>query len=478
MPMFPIENLTMTGEKFMRKIVLTTVKEPVKDELDGPVFLSDETIKERKQKVLANMAKSCLDKLVIYCDVEHGSNFEYLIGYFTRFEEALLILDKSGEMTLLLGNENLNKSSKSRASISNTVHVSLFSLPNQPDRTDLTFKELLKEAGLAKGQRVGIVGWKNFTSSIEDNKHIFDVPYFIVKSIIEIIEDETLVTNQCSVFIGEHGARCTNNANEVAHYEYFASLASDCMLDAMDAVELGVSELVLGDKLVRFGQHTTVVTIASSGARFVNANMFPSNNSVKLGESISLTNGYRGGSSSRCGIAISNESQLPHGQEDYLDQIAKPYFNAYVAWLENIKCGMEGKEIYDLIEAELPKAKYGWGLCPGHLIGEEEWMASPIYDGSQEKLESGMLLQIDVIPSVSGYNGISAESTVLIADEKLKADIKRQYPDVFNRMTARREFLIQELGIKLSDDIMPMCSTVAYLRPFLLAHDKAFKVTK
>jgi len=460
----------------MRNIELTKVTAPVKDCTGKPVFLTDETIAERKAKVLANMAKAGLDKLVVYGDVEHGSNFEYLVGFFTRFEEALLIVDKSGEMTLVLGNENLNKSGKSRVEIANTVHVSLFSLPNQPNRKDVCFKELLQQAGLAAGQRVGIAGWKNFTSTLEDCKHTFDVPYYVVKNIMDIVGDESLVTNECSVFIGENGARCTNNANEIAHYEYAAALASDCMMDTMDALELGVNELELGDKLVRFGQHTSIVTIASSGPRFIKANMFPRDNTVKLGDPISLTNGYRGGSSSRAGVAIENESQLAEGQKDYLDRVAKPYFNAYVAWLENIACGKKGKEIFDLIEEELPRSKYGWSLCPGHLTGEEEWMSSPIYEGSEEELVSGMMLQIDIIPSVKGYNGISAESTIMIADEKLKAEIKQQYPDMYERMMNRRAYLINELGIKLSEDVMPMCSSVAYLRPFLLAHDKAFKV--
>ena len=89
-----------------------------------------------------------------------------------------------------------------------------------------------------------------------------------------------------------------------------------------------------------------------------------------------------------------------------------------------------------------------------------------------------MLLQIDIIPSVKGYNGVSAESTVLLADEKLQEAIKNQYPDMYQRMMDRRTYLIEELGIDLSKDVMPMCSTVAYLRPFLLDHDKAFKVVK
>ena len=462
----------------MRNIVLTTVAEPKKDCSGRPIFLTDETIEERKQKILTRMHKLHLDKLVIYGDVEHGSNFEYLVGFFTRFEEALLIIDKTGEINIVLGNENLGKASKARVQITKTTHVSLFSLPNQPNRTDVTFKDLLISASLNKGQRIGLVGWKNFTSILEDNKHIYDVPYYIVKNIIDIIGDEALLSNECSLFIGEDGARCTNNPNEIAHYEYAAALASDCILDAMNSLNLGTNELELGDKLVRNGQHTSIVTIASSGPRFIKANMFPRDNKVNLGDPISLTVGYRGGSSSRCGLAVENETQLPEGQKDYLERIAIPYFNAYVAWLENIKCGLQGHEIFDLIESELPREKYGWSLCPGHLTAEEEWMSSPIYENSTEVLQSGMLLQIDIIPSVSGYTGSSAESTILLANESLRNQIKKEYPDMYNRMIERRNYLIHVLGISLSEDVMPMCSTVAYLRPFLLAHNKALVISK
>ena len=246
----------------------------------------------------------------------------------------------------------------------------------------------------------------------------------------------------------------------------------------MNDLNLGINELELGDKLVRNGQHTSIVTIASSGPRFIKANMFPRDNTVKLGDPISLTVGYRGGLSSRCGFAVENETQLPEGQKDYLERVAIPYFNAYVAWLENIKCGLQGHEIFDLIESELPREKYGWSLCPGHLTAEEEWMSSPIYENSTEVLQSGMLLQIDIIPSVSGYTSSSAESTILLANGSLRTQIKKEYPDMYNRMIERRNYLINVLGINLSEDVMPMCSTVAYLRPFLLAHDKALKVIK
>ena len=110
----------------MRNIILTTVAEPKNDCNGSRVFLTDETIEERKQKILTRMRKLHLDKLVIYGDVEHGSNFEYLVGFFTRFEEALLIIDKSGEINIVLGNENLGKAGKSRVKISKNTCVFVF----------------------------------------------------------------------------------------------------------------------------------------------------------------------------------------------------------------------------------------------------------------------------------------------------------------------------------------------------------------
>ncbi|MEA4875925.1 M24 family metallopeptidase [Anaerorhabdus sp.] len=458
-------------------VELSKVATPKKDCSNKPVVLSDKTIQERKNKVLKQMNDRGLEKIIIYGDVEHGSNFEYLVGYYTRFEEALLIVNKCGDMTLVLGNENLNKVSKSRVE-ANAIHASLFSLPNQPNRNDKTLKELLKDAGVKENTRIGLVGWKLFTSSIEDNKNVFDIPSYIVDTIKELIGDHKLLSNETDLFIGENGVRTTNNANEVAHYEFGASLASDCVLDAMELIEVGTSEFELGDTLVRHGQHTSIVTIAASGPRFVKANMYPTNNTVKIGDSIALTVGYRGGSSSRAGYAVHNESELPKECKDYVEKVAAPYFRAYCYWLEEIKIGCTGKEIFNKIEEILPRSIYGWSLCPGHLTAEEEWMSSPIYENSEEKLQSGMLFQIDIIPSVNGYGGTSAESTILLANEELKCEIKKNYPELWNRIQERIKYIKNQLGIELSEDVLPMCSTVAYLRPYLLNKEFAFTCAK
>ena len=137
---------------------------------------------------------------------------------------------------------------------------------------------------------------------------------------------------------------------------------------------------------------------------------------------------------------------------------------------------MEGGTLFDVIERVLPQKDYHWYLCPGHLAAEEEWMSSPVYEGSSEVLRSGMIFQIDIIPSREGMAGVSAESTVVLADSELKEQIKIQYPELWGRMVRRIDYLKRILNIKLSDDVLPMCSTVGYLRPYLLNKQYALKV--
>ena len=93
-------------------IRLAKVPQPPKDCTGEPVMLTDATIQERLDKVLQGMKNRGLEQLVVYGDAEHCGNFQYLMGYFTRFEEALLVLDANGTAHFVLGNENLNKRPK------------------------------------------------------------------------------------------------------------------------------------------------------------------------------------------------------------------------------------------------------------------------------------------------------------------------------------------------------------------------------
>ena len=458
------------------KVILRDVRPPEADCPSEQVELTDATICERKEKLLRSMRERGLEQLIVYADMEHGANFEYLVGFLPRFEEAVLILNQDESCALILGNENLNKGCKARIQ-AQIFHAPQFSLPNQPQGEELSLPEIFRKAGVRENAVIGLAGWKLFTNSNEDTSELFDMPGYILRAIQRAGRGSRFV-NATGIFIGCGGVRTVNNANEAAHYEFAAALASDCILNAMNLTEIGVPEWKLGEALQRRGQHTSLVTIAASGPRYIRGNMYPTTRTVKMGDPVSLTVGYRGGCSSRCAIAVHNEQELPEGQKDYLQRVAMPYFSAYAAWMENIRVGMRGGEMFSLIDGILPRRKYGWRLCPGHLTAEEEWMSSPIYENSEEVLKSGMLLQIDIIPSVPGYTGTCAEGTVLLAGPELQAEIRESYPELWARAENRRRYIRQELNIELSEDIIPMGSTVAYLRPFLLAKEKALCLQK
>lgn len=455
----------------MKKATLQTVTSPPDFPGIPPVFLTEETMVERKQKVLQKMQEAAIDALIIYADKEHGSNFEYLTGFFPRFEEALLVFTAEGKVDYIMGNENLKMVGHAR--LAGTLHhCPLFSLPNQPMEAEEDLAKILKEIGIGANLRIGLVGWKMFTTKASDPRQMFDLPYFIMEAIKKAAFDSELI-NACHLLIGAGGARIQNNANEVAHYEYGANLAAQGMWAALNKIQSGVKEIELGAALNQEGQLNNVVTIAAAGQRFAYANFYPTQKAVQLGDPVSLTVSYKGGLSSRTGFAITASEELPQGQEDYLDKVIYPYFNAVTTWLETGKLGKTGGELYQQIETVYPKAEYGWHLNPGHLVADEEWVASPIYADSQEPLLSGMLLQIDLIPSVKGYQGTSTEECVLLADDALKTALADSYPELWARINERRRYIKEVLGIQIHEDILPMSNLVGYLPPFLLAVDQA-----
>lgn len=452
-------------------IKLKEVEAPKPEEGLIPVMLSDETMQNRKACLLESMQKDGFDAVVVYADLEHGSNFEYLCGFLPRFEEALLILHANGKAFMVLGNENLNKAGKARIEAV-PIHMPHFSLPNQPMQTEKSVAQILASCELEDAEKIGLIGWKNFTSHVEDNHLLFDLPYFLVEA-LKTVCGKAQFTNAAYLLIGENGVRTTNNANEFAHYEYGAALAGNCILKTMDRLKVGKTEMEMAETLAADGQRHSVVTIMATGARFEKANLYPGNKQIQCGDKISITTGFKGGLQSRAGYAVECAEQLPEKEQDYLKAVAIPYFQAVKTWLETIKIGINGNDLYEAVETVLPKEDYGWTLNPGHLCADEEWMSSPIYPQSEETLQSGMLFQIDIIPSVNGYGGVSCESGILLADEQLRKAIAKEYPAVWERIVKRRAYMQEVLGIRIQEDVLPTSMATAYLRPYLLKKEMA-----
>ena len=64
-----------------------------------------------------------------------------------------------------------------------------------------------------------------FTTQQQEPATMFDVPHFIVEALKKALPKEARLLNGTHLLIGAKGP-ATNNANELAHYEYGANLAS------------------------------------------------------------------------------------------------------------------------------------------------------------------------------------------------------------------------------------------------------------
>ena len=435
-----------------------------------PYIVSEEVMIKRKTNVLKKMSEQDLDVIVIYADMEHSYNFEYLCGFVPRFEEALLILHVSGDASLMLGNEVLSLAKHSRIP-AKAIHIPCFSLPDQPDDEGYTLHEGFIEAGIQKGMRIGVVGWKGIKHY---QSQLLDLPHYIVEELKQFHET---IQNATAIFTSpSYGVRTINGVEEIRHYEYGQMLASNGILQALHHIREGVSEIEIAQWMESQGQPHNVVTICSSGKRFVHANIYPSIKKIVLGDRMSLTVGYKGGLVSRAAYAVYEASQLPKEKQGYEEQLAKPYFKALCAWLHEIHVGMSGHELYELVNEVLPKEIYHWKLNPGHLAGDEEWMSSIVYKNASDTLKSGMIFQIDIIPRIDGYDGCCCENGIVLADKTLRKEIQNEQPEMWERMMKRRAYIQSVLKIELHEDVLPLSNTVAYYTPYLLNKEKAFTV--
>jgi hypothetical protein len=176
---------------------------------------------------------------------------------------------------------------------------------------------------------------------------------------------------------------------------------------------------------------------------------------------------------------VENAAELPENICDYVEKLVSPYFAAVVEWYETLGIGMTGGELYSIIRRCLGDPFFGVSLNPGHLIHLDEWLSSPVYEGSTERLRSGMAIQVDVIPATgSDYHTTNIEDTIALADDNLRVAFREKYPESWGRIERRRAFMQDVLGIRLKPEVLPFSNIPAYLPPFWLAPHLAMRVAR
>lgn len=462
----------------VEQVQYTRVAQPRIDAPTAPAAISDATYSAHMDALRLAMQREKLDAVVIYADREHGDNFCYFTGFEPRFEEAALVVRQSGTPAMMLGNEMYKMHAYSRTAV-RPVACPYFSLPNQPMQTDRTVAQLFAQAGLCAGDRVGLIGYKMFTAQCEDNAMLFDMPHYWVAAIQQVIGEGGAMENAARLLIHpDTGIRTVLTADEIAHYEFGAAQASKCVEAVLAELAPGKTEMQLAQHLHAYGQFTPCHPMCATGARFGGAQVAPRDKAVQVGDAFTTSMSLRGGLVCRAAYVARTQADLPEAVRGYVDVLARPYFAAAATWYETVGVGVTGGEVYAAVDAVFPKAQYGWTLNPGHLCASEEWMSSPIQEGSRAALKSGMILQMDIIPSLPPYGGINAEEGVALADEALREALRTAYPALWARIQQRRAYMQEELGIRLREEVLPLSNLAGCVRPLLLEREKGFKVAR
>lgn len=431
------------------------------------------TYRARMREALKRAAAAGLDGLVVYGDREHAANVSYLTGYDPRFEETLLVALPGRRPTLFLGNEGWSYAELAGGDF-DRVLCQTFSLPGQPRDRQRPFSTLLADAGLRPGQRIGAVGWKSFTTDDHGSgPDWLDLPEFIARLLRAAVAPGR-VTNAIDLFIDPaDGMRATSEVDQLAAFEFAACYASDALRGVLFGVRPGMTELEAGRLMRLNGLPLASHIMLSAGPRAVHGLPSPSARVLRHGDPFTVAFGPQGALCARAGFLVADADGLPPDIRDYAERLVAPYFTAIAEWYEAVGIGTTGGALFDIVHRHLGDPFFGVGLNPGHLIHLDEWMHSPIFAGSGIALRSGMAIQVDVIPAThSPWFTTNIEDGIALADTALRAEFAASYPEAWGRITARRAFMADVLGIRLKPEVLPFSNIPAWLPPYLLSPNR------
>ena len=334
-------------------------------------------------------ARAGCDWLVVYADREHLANIAFLSGYDPRFEEALLLLGPRDQRGLVVGNEGQAYAPLARLPGLETVLAQSMSLMGQDRSRKPDLASVLRQAGLSRGQTIGLVGWKYFEAvEWEEPSPGLFVPHYLVVVLskiaggMEALKDVTAVLMHPAT-----GLRSTIDADQIALHEWGAARASAAVWRIVTGTRLGVSELEAASAMGYAGEVLSAhVMYATGDARNeVIGLRSPGGRTVSRGDGAATAVGFWGGLSARAGLVADHD--------DAFLKAAAAYFGGLVAWYEAADIGVAGEDVFAAVAAALARGDLSSALNPGHLTGHDEWIHTPIRKTSSERIGSGMPFQ-------------------------------------------------------------------------------------
>ena len=431
--------------------------------------IPDSIYRARMDRLRDRATRHYYDRLVVYADREHSANLAYLTGFDPRFEEAILVVGPAEEPAILVGNECYALAGAAPLPMRRHLFQD-FSLPSQPRDGSPPLGDILAGEGIRRGQRIGVVGWKEYA-----NPQTIEAPAFIVDELRRLTGSTGTVENATAFLTGaKDGLRVLNEVEQLAAFEYAACQTSHGVRQLLFGLREGMSEHEAVRLLEWNGQPLSCHLMLTSGDRASLGLLSPGDRKIERGDRFTVAFGIWGALNCRAGFVVSDAAELPVAIHDYVEKLVGPYFEAVAEWYGALRIGQTGGVLQEIVDRRLGDPFFGIFLNPGHQIHLDEWVNSPIGPGSTIKLRSGMALQVDIIPATgTDYFTTNIEDGIALADGALRQAFASKFPEAWQRIQDRRRFMGEVLGIDLHPDVLPFSNIPAYLPPFLLRPDRA-----
>jgi hypothetical protein len=427
---------------------------------------------ERIEALRARMSLRGHDRLIVYADREHSASLSFLTGFDPRFEEAVLVLGFDGDPAILVGNECFGIAGAAPLSMRRHLFQDL-SLPGQPRDRSRPLAEILADEGVARGGRVGVVGWKTYA-----DRATIEVPSFLVDALRGLAGPDGLVENATDLLIDPaDGLRVINDVDQLAVHEWAATQTSGGVRRLLHGLRPGMTEREAVRLLDWNGSPLSCHLMLTAGPRASLGLLSPGDRRIERGDRFTVAFGIWGALNCRAGFVVEDATELSDSIRDYVDRLVGPYFAAVAEWYGALRVGVPAGVLHEIVDRHLGDPFFGIFLNPGHQIHLDEWVNSPITPGSTIPLASGMAFQVDIIPATgTDYFTTNIEDGIALADAPLREAFAASYPEAWARIEARRAFMAESIGISLHPDVLPFSNLPAYLPPFLLRPDRAMTI--
>jgi hypothetical protein len=425
---------------------------------------------QRFTATIAQMKAMGYEFLIVFADREHNANLQYLTNLDPRFEEALLLMDTHGNRKLLLGNECMGYTGIVPIPLDFELYQP-FSLMGQDRAKSRDLKTIFTEFGIHTGSKIGCAYYKTID---EKNKKLLEIPAYLADLLKRLIGKSGVLINANAIFMdNKTGLRHHNCLEELVRMEWASCRSSDSIKNVVKNVKIGMREYELAAFYQTDGLTLNCHPMVSTGEKAKIGLSSPSAKQVQLGDAFTSALGIQGSLTCRAGFIGGNKEDLPEDIREVFEAFWRNYFETVVTWYENIGIGVKAATVCKKVDAVRDNVLFDFAVNTGHTIHLEEWTNSPFTKDSKIELYSNMALQMDIIPISKGlFVCANMEDGVVLADANLRAAWAERFPASWQRIVARRNFMIHKLGIKIKEEVLPMSNIPAYYAPYFLSYNK------